>query len=160
MRSSGSRKKKGEAIKQQGHTRDHDSNSMLIGGGGGVDHHPEDASKGYHSEDSSINDTPLAILVKDNTMYDPDMSTYTCQVCGYVTDDLCPIEVIEDHVMRCVTKKELEEKFSEINSDLNISVSTISQSNLSQMSYYMTKALIMFERRTAFNKVALALVKK
>mmetsp|Transcript_8381 Transcript_8381/g.8345 ORF Transcript_8381/g.8345 Transcript_8381/m.8345 type:complete len:927 (-) Transcript_8381:171-2951(-) len=110
-------------------------------------------------EDNDVN-ADLTRLVRDNLIYDADLRSYSCQICGENADESQSMEQFEEHVLRCVTKKELQIRFNDINNSLEPALSLMSESNSLQMGAFISKAMAMFEKRSAFNNQALSLIRR
>mmetsp|Transcript_8380 Transcript_8380/g.8343 ORF Transcript_8380/g.8343 Transcript_8380/m.8343 type:complete len:942 (-) Transcript_8380:171-2996(-) len=110
-------------------------------------------------EDNDAN-ADLTKLVRDNLIYDSDIRSYSCQICGEIADESHSMEQFEDHVLRCVTKKELQIRFNDINNSLEPGLSLMSESNSFQMAAFISKAMAMFEKRSALNNQALILTQR
>jgi hypothetical protein len=110
--------------------------------------------------DSNDMNTDLTRLVRDNLIYDADIRTYSCQICGEIADESHSVEQLEEHVLRCVTRKELQIRFNDINNSLEPELSLMSESNSLQMAAFISKAMTMFEKRSALNNEALSLIRR
>lgn len=128
---------------------------------------PEDELKDVENVMGENNDgddngtnTDLTRLVRDNLVYDADIRTYSCQICGDIADEAFPMEQLEDHVLRCVTKRELQIRFTDINNSLEPEILLMSKFNSFQMSAFISKAMTHFEKRSALNNQALSLIRR